>query len=293
MKTLKQISIAILLTTSLNAFAEDILIQSPGASPTSFNEVAQNTKGITTYTDLQISRARKNSLQEETLFRLSDQLDRPTSDILKSLESIQSQAPLTETSLHFVHDLSEKLLTHPLSVSDARTLKVLNCKSAMLTEQIYPESCKTLKVDFQAIHRQWPQAQTLMVETQTFAIDGTTYPNVLPLTNYHWTLLSNSQKPLHYYGTYEGFLQQAFAMENLVDGSCEGFSNNIDDFEVSSQALVFFSKECTKKLAHIEQKTSFATWIENNKKWVYPTAGLLLGGAIIAAQGKTIVIDKP
>lgn len=290
---------SLLIFVSVLAKAQEaVFIQAPGASPNDFSEVAKNTKGLQTILDLQSSRIQKNPLQEEKIFALGEQLNRPVSELIQEIEDLHRMAPLTLVSLSFLKDLSEKILTRSVTSVEGSFLKNLFCQSGLLVDSSAEVSCKTTKVDLLTIRRQWPQAQALMIESRIIYLDNQNdssnpSPEILPSVPYHWTLLSNSAQSISFYGTYEQLLQQRLVMENLIEGTCGEFSSRVDDFQVASKALVFFSKDCTKRLYRPIQKTSFAEWIDNNKKWVYPVGGLLIGGALWAAQGKTLIIDKP
>ncbi|MDG0815456.1 hypothetical protein [Bdellovibrio svalbardensis] len=290
----KFIAILILFISAISEAQEFILIQAPGASPIDFIETAKNTKGVRTIVDLQIEKIQTNASQEEKLFTLGEQLGRPASELIQEIEILHRSAPLTQVSLSFLADLSEKVLTTSLKKPEASFFKDLSCQSQFLTEEVTNAPCKTLKVDLPTIRRQWPQAQALLIESQLLYLNEQNLsPEVLPERSYHWTLLANSAQSISFYGTYDQFLQQRLVMENFIEGTCEGFSTRIDDFQLNSKALIFFSKDCTKRVHRPIQKTQFANWMENNQKWVYPLSGLLVGGAIFAAQGKTLVIDKP
>ncbi|HWU43777.1 MAG TPA: hypothetical protein VN132_10075 [Bdellovibrio sp.] len=284
-----------IFTTAFASFAfahENVLVQSPGASPIEFEKALHETKTWTSYVDLQVSRIQKNIRQEDKVLSLSEKLQSSPTDLRNTLDQMQSESALTETSLHFLRDLSEKVLAGTMNPSDTTYYKSLFCKASGVSSDAIPSECGSRKVDLAVIHRQWPLAQVLMIENKRVNLEETS-PQIPVNVSYHWTLLSNSQKVISFYGTYEQFLQQHFVSENLVDGTCEGFSSSIDDFEVSAKAIVFFSKDCTKALIEPDHKSSFAVWFEENKTWVYPVGAVLLGGAILSAQGKNIVIDKP
>ncbi len=285
----------LLLLFSMKAHAQEIiLIQGPGSSTADFTEVAQATKGLQTILDIQVLRIQNNSRQEERLFSIGEQLHRPTSDLVQEIEKLHQEAAWTDVSLNFLNDLSEKILSTPLKTAEATFFRDLSCQSQLLTEDVTNAACKTTAIDFTSIRRQWPMAQALLIESKLISLEDTNAAAmIIPTGIYHWTLLSNSAQSISFYGTYEHFLQQRLVMENWVDGTCEGFSAKVDDFQIVSNALVFFSKDCTKRLHRPVQKTSFAEWIDQNKKWVYPLGGLLIGGAIFTAAGKTLVIDKP
>lgn len=286
----KAFTLTLLLTAP--AFAQEtILIQAPGASPMEFAESAKDKTAIT-WLNLQIQRAKNNPRQEERVLALSEILEKSPKDIVAAVDALQSEGPLTETSLQFLHDLSEKIQARSLAPAQIQYFKDLSCKTAGLTSETGAVSCSNVRVDMQTLRRQWPLTTVVMIEGKDFSIEDSS-PEIYPRSAYHWTLLSNSQKPVKFYGTYEQLLQQRFATENLVDGTCGGFSSNIDDFELSSRAVIFFSKGCMKALNQPKEQSSFAVWFDNNKTWVYPVGAILLGGALIGASGKTLVIDKP
>lgn len=290
-----KITLILLVFLAVTTQAQEIIfIQAPGASSLDFNEVAKHTKGVQSILDLHKERIQKNPLQEEKFFTLGEQLGRPAAELILEIENFHKMAPLTEVSLNFLKDLSEKVLAGNLKTSENTFFKNLSCQSQLLTEDAANVSCRTSKVDLSALRRQWPQAQVLMLEGKMIPLEDLTLPpEILPSSLYHWILLSNTAQSLSFYGTYEHFLQQRLIMENYIDGTCQGFSANVDDFQIASKALVFFSKDCSKRLQRPLQKTSFAEWIDNNKKWVYPLGGVILGGVIFATQGKTLVIDRP
>lgn len=294
----KRMLIIMNLIHSQNALAamamptNTILIQAPGTNSQDFNEMSLNRKNTVTYIDLQIQRLQSNPKQEEKIFSLGEHIEKTPSEISKLIDLQSSESPLTTSSLSFLKDLSEKILARSGNIQGAAYFKNLFCKSAGLADEITPDSCLMVKVDLSLIHRQWPQVEALAIESKRFYLNESA-PSVNPQSFYHWTLLSNTQKAVSFYGTYSQLMQQSFATENLVEGSCQGFSSNIDDFEVSSKALIFFSKDCVQQVSRPQQPTSFRVWLENNKNWIYPVGALIIGGAIMATQGQTLIIDKP
>ncbi|QDK39034.1 hypothetical protein [Bdellovibrio sp. NC01] len=284
----------ILLTTllllSFKVSAQELLVvQAPGADPATYKEVIRNTQGAVTYAEIQSQQLRRNAIQEEQVFALGDQLQKPEADLKKEVESLQRQAPLTENSMMFLKDFSSK------KSQDSRSADwdIQTCKVSALVDALPEPSCQLQKVDIQQVKRQWPQADLLMIESITIDLAEPKTVSVDSRASYHWTLLSSAYKKISFYGTYQQFQQQHFFSDPFIEGACDGFSSNIDDFDTNNRALVFFSKECTKKAyTPPVQKTSFAQWVDDHKVLVYSLGAVLAGGAVVAMQGKTLVIDK-
>lgn len=268
---------------------ELVILQAASASPQVYKEVIRNTQGAMTYAEIQSQQLRHNSVQEDQVFALADQLQKPSVDLKKRIDILQQQGPLTENSLLFLKDFSAK----KNQGAGAADWELQLCKVSALVDAQPDPSCTLQKVDIQEVKRQWPQADLLMIESVTIDLADPKTVSVDSRASYQWTLLSNAYKKISFYGTYQQFQQQHFFADPFIEGTCEGFASNIDDFDTNNRALVFFSKECSKKAFNPPaQKTSFAQWVDDHKVLVYSLGAVLAGGAVVAMQGKTLVIDK-
>jgi len=186
--------------------------------------------------------------------------------------------------LQYTLDFIDKLQNRNLSAKSQIELANLKCKLSPLSDLNPISACSASTIHTSDMHRQWPWAKTLLVESFPLVLDSSETKSISTHASYHWTLLSNSHKPFHFYGTYSQFIQQAAPVENLVDGTCDGFSANIDDFSALSRAVIFFSNECQRRPQEPATKSSLGSWISEHKILVYSIGAIVVGGAIYALK---------
>jgi hypothetical protein len=156
------------------------------------------------------------------------------------------------------------------------------------------EKCPKVRVDFPAISRQWPAAQTLVIESNSYSISTANSLEVSIEAVYEFQLLSDTHQAVSFRGTYNQLMQQHFAFVPMVEGGCSGYATSIDDFNIQSSGTLFFSKDCLRPANAPPAGYRFSEWISENKAWIYPVGIILVGSA--AAYGlkdKKIVVEKP
>ncbi|MFM6927715.1 MAG: hypothetical protein ACKOX6_04585 [Bdellovibrio sp.] len=269
-----------------------VLVRASGASPLEYSQFLSSHPELKTYSRLLVEKSQINQRQEEELFALGEHIQKKPDETLNKLKRAQADLPLSSTSLQYVFDLSKKGLENTKSSSAKKDFKNLYCKTGtLMTPPV--QDCEIMTVDFKAIQRQWPQTDIVMVESVPFNLNDAVFLEISSENQYHWTLLSDAQKPVHFYGTYQHFMRQQLATEDLTQGTCSGYSANFDDFMLNSEGLIFFNKGCAKMANAPQGPQNVSEWIEKNKAWVYPLGALLIGGAAYALKDKTLVIEKP
>ncbi|WP_413585326.1 hypothetical protein [Bdellovibrio sp. HCB274] len=269
-----------------------VVIQAAGASPEGYREFLKEHPAMKSHSQYQSEKRSENPRQEEDLFRIAESMDAPAELITTNLSNTANNSVLSPTSLNFLFDLTTKLLERS-DFKNTQPIKILNCKARALLE-IPLEKCRKVTVDFQAINRQWPFTSVLMIESSAFSLTTASHLEISDEAVYQFTLLSDTHKTVVFKGTYSQFMQQHFAAELLVEGSCRGFTASTDDFEIINSGTAFFKKDCVQPINNPKTSSSFSEWVQSNKTWVYPAGLLLIGGAIAyGLKDKTLVITKP
>ncbi len=289
---MKQIFLAAFILALANRSFAGVLIQAEGSSRSEFETVLKEQSEMMSLIQFQIQRLQTNTRQEEDLYKVGENLEAPSGNISESLRSVHNSGPLSPTSINYLYDLSAKLLERP-DLKNSAELNLANCKARSLLGMPI-EKCAKVSVDFTAIHRQWPIAQVLLIESKSYDIATANSLNLASDAVYEFRLLSDTHKSVQFKGTYVQLMQQQFIFEPMIQGSCSGFSANIDDFNLQNSGTIFFSRDCMKAANGPPSGSRFGEWWDANKSWVYPVGLLLVGSA--AAYGlkdKKIVIDKP
>lgn len=264
---------------------QGILIRAPQASAREFSTFLQQRKDIISFVEFTQQELQKNEKQEGQLFQLSDSLTEASAPNIPEIKTIQSQSPLTLLSLRYVRDFAEKNLALKISASERQELLHFYCKSAILLQEgplLFP--CAPVTIAMTILKKMYPQLDAIMVEYRTFSTHEVISVN--ENTKYQWTLLSNAQKPIRFYGTFQQLLSQRFSPENLVQGSCDDFSVSDLDFNVLNQHNIFFSETCIQAGNKNPPKKS---WISENKSWIYVAATVAIGGVLYALKDKTLI----
>lgn len=274
---------------TVTAQAQNIVIRAPGTATARFNEFVSSRPGTNSFMDYTQLSVQKNSAQEDKLFQLADFTPQDGAVALQQIKQIQSEAPLTLTSLRYVRDLTDRLLEQKNSAPVHQELLHTYCKAAaLLNEGPLLRSCPSQVVSLKQLGKKFATVEKVLVESQSFNLDDSL--NLSPKTAYQWTLMSNAQTPVHFFGTFEQLMNQHFVFENLIEGTCEGFSSNVQDFETSNRGVIFFNENCLLKIAKASDKGS---WIEENKPLLYTAAAIIAGSVIYAsAKGKRIDWNK-
>ena len=289
---MKQIFLTLLFSLTTQIAVAAVVVQATTTSREDFNVFLNSHPEMVSYRQYFTDRIQSNTLQENILYKIAENLDAPAMEILQQLRSVESTGPLSSTSINFIYDLTTKLQER----SDFRNnpeMKILHCKVRGVLGMPL-EKCAKVKVDLQAIVRQWPSTESFLIESATYDL---TMPASLEISSeavYQFTLLSNTHKAVVFKGSYIQFMQQHLIAEPMISGSCDGFSFNIDDFNITSSGSVFFNAACVKAINTPPTANNFSHWMEKNKSWVYPVGVLLIGGAgAYALKDKKIVFTKP
>lgn len=277
--------ISILLMAS-TTFAQNILVRAPGASPLTYELAVKSSPHNLALTEYQQRKVQDQPEQERRLFSLSDSLLANPELALLHLKGLQSEQPWTLNSLRFIRDLAEKMQFSP-AMKDRKDLQNLYCKAAViLGESPFTANCAVQVVSLEKIHRQFPKAEKVMIESLTFSLQEAVHPQIAAQTSYHWTLLTNTGHPVSFFGTYEQLLRQSLTFTDYIQGTCEGFNADFDEMKLQLQAMIFFSESCLKKAAAVTEHAS--RWYQKKSTWWTAAGILLLGGAVYTLKDKTV-----
>ncbi|WII73148.1 hypothetical protein QJS83_04580 [Bdellovibrio sp. 22V] len=278
------------LLVAVHGKAETILIQAPGSSPGRFREYLDSQKSTLPYSAFVLRGLQKNDLQEQRLFQLADSLESDLTNVWINLKNIQTTSPLTITSLRYLRDFTENILKRNLSANEKTEAVHLYCKTAsLLNEAPGAFRCPTEVVLSSTLKKAFPSVDVIAIESLAYSVSEDWSFQIAPQTAYQWTLVSNSQKPVQFYGTFEQLLHQHFVFTNLIEGTCEQFSNQELEFELLQRGRIFFDSQCVRNADLTDRKT----WIESNKPWLYTAGVVLLGGLVLSLQDKSLVINSP
>lgn len=286
---MKQIILPIAIGFISFAAKASILIQAPGTDSTLFESSLRGQSTAQTYSNFLIQKAQSNPQLEESLYSIAENLDAPSTEIISLLNA--GQGKLSPSSLNFTYDLTRKL-SERSDLARNQDLLRLNCKVRGLLS-IPMDKCPPISVDFKAIKAQWPFAKVLLIESASYPLTSSSFVHISKDASYNFSLYSDSHKAIEFKGTYSQFMQQHFVGEPLINGTCSGFSSNIDDFAIQSAGSVFFNSECIKPLTESGKSRTTSEWMSDNKSWLIPVGIALLGGVAYSLKDKKLVIEKP
>jgi hypothetical protein len=269
-----------------------VLVMAPQANLSDYQSRIQNSKNYISFVDFQIERIINNESQQEQVFSLAEKIEIEPQLVINKIEQLISKEPLTQVSLNFITDFSEKYLSRKTNASEKEYFLNLICKNSLLTKSSIPESCKRSNMNMSLLKRKWPEAEKILIESQSY-LTTETGPEIISGMKYHWTLLSNSSKSLSFYGTYDQLLAQGFNFDHIVNGSDTQYTSNIDDLEVNATGFVFFSKDCIKPINQPIVRNGLMEWASNNKGWLIPVSLIVVGAAALNLQNKKLIIEKP
>lgn len=277
----------IFLFAPVTALAQTVLLQAPGSSPSSYREYLKAHPEMISFVASIQERLQKNPFQEKKLFQLADSFTENVDPTVAQLKEIQSEGPLTLLSLRYMRDLSEKSLALKITAAQRQELMHFYCKSsALLGEGPEIYKCPAQIVMLKHIAKLYPQVEKVFVESRLFDVEETS--PLSPKTAYQWTLVSNTHKPINFFGTFEQLINQRFTFENQIEGSCEAFSTAQLEMDLINRSAVYFSDTCVGRANTLPEKKS---WFAENKTWVYTAGAILLGGLAYSMKDKKLVID--
>lgn len=286
---MKNLFIALCFLLPSLSLAQSILIRAPQVSSFEFNRYTEEHKEFLSFLEYTMQRIQSNPRQEHELLQLTDSFNQDIGASLELIKKIEEKSPLTLTSLRFLRDMSEKYLNEKTTPAERSRLLHLYCKSALLLQdgpQLF--SCTGQTVTFQNLKRKYPQIENVLIEGRAFSIDETLSLN--SNTAYQWVLLSNTQKPIFFFGTYHQIIGQQFNLENLIEGTCDRYATSTLDFDLLLRSQIYFSQDCIKKSQKEEPKESF---IQSYKPWLYGAGLLILGGLAYSLKDKNLVFTRP
>ncbi|MGE9745931.1 hypothetical protein [Bdellovibrio bacteriovorus] len=288
MKTLFAILFLLLAPTA----QAQVLIQAPSASPTDFKKYLQENPTTRSYGDVQIEKLQQAPDQEQQLFHLADLSPNEVPQGLDTLTRLNQQSALSTLSLQFLRDLTSKWQSGKPSPQIQSSVRNLHCKFSLLQQESGPTPCAVETVSLENLRKLNPWMKALAVESQLIPLEESSRLRIVTEAPYHFTLISDSHASVKFYGTFAQLLQQTNTPQALIEGGCGGFQSQIDDISLSLQARVFFTPSCVQATNQADEETE-KSWVQRNKKWLIPTAAILVGGGIYAMKDKKIIIDKP
>ena len=264
------------------------LIQAAGTSPQAYQQFLGQHPGFMSITDYQVSNKPSN---DEKIYALADHLEDPPDQLLGEVENLHQEMAFSENALLFLRDLLDKAGARPLSVSQRKHWQGLSCfvDSSLALDTL--ALCKTEKTLLSELQKYFPWAEGLQVENRFIRLQTQGQITVVPGAIYHFKILSNTHKPVHFFGTLAQLKQQSFQPDTWVNGSCDEFSTTVDDFSVQEQGSVFFSEACVQSLKNPIQKTSLKRWAQENKNWLYAGGAFVLGAIVYGMRNKKVVVD--
>lgn len=267
-----------------------VAIKSLDASPIEFQMFLKENPSAIPYSKYRLQGLQNNRSQEEKILKLGDILPQQIDLTTLHLKGFQKESPLTLTSLRFLKDLTESTLLQNVSKADRIDLLFLNCKaSILLNEGPINANCESQLVSLKDIKKKYPEAQYLAIEGVVFNLSEDARVPVAARTPYHWNIYSDSQEPLHFYGTYEQMLQQERHSNDLIKGTCQSYELDSMDFNEIFPAKLFFSGSC-QRLSHSTQ--SRQSWIPEKKTWLYIAGATALGILAYSMKDKKLVFNK-
>ncbi len=237
-------------------------------------------KSVTEYLQEKLNRSSPSS---EDIVQNSELKD-PNS-ILKKLNSAD-RPPTTHYTLGFLKEFGHR----SLQMKKSKEAEHIFCfAQTLLGEE--SNSCKTINVATADLQLRFPNYQILMIEGAPFSFQKIEHIKIQPKQSYHFTLLSNSRKPITHIGTWQSLLQYSTESTLWVQGDCDSFHTAIDDMSLRLQAEIMF-KNCIRTVQQSDESKLQQSWVQRNKKWIYLSGALLLGAGLYTMKDKTIVIDR-
>lgn len=274
---------------SADSFGQNILVQAPGVSEAAFFSFANENSQDLTYS-LFIQRGlQRNENQEARLFKLTDLLEKNLTEAIAEMKQLTSEAPLTLLSLRYLKDFAEKALSQRISASERKELVHLYCKSSLLLKEGPAQfDCSAKALSFKSLKKQYPLFELVLIESVPFMLSEHGSFVVAADTAYHWTLLSNSKREIHFFGTFSQLQTQHLQSENLVEGSCDQFATQGWDLNLSTSGVIYFSADCKRRPVSQDHAKH---WSRPQKSWWYVAGAIALGGLAYTMKDKTLVID--
>lgn len=276
--------LAVLLCWSIPSFGETILIQSPDASEADYRLYLESHPEILSVASFFAQKAKRNHLQETQLMQLGALQIQDLNLNLNKIIELQAAGPLSLHSLRFLQDYTEKMLQKQITLAQRQTLLSFYCKSFLLLQEGGQTfSCERKSIDLSQLKQKYPFTESVVIESRNFLPHETIV--LTAKTKYQWNLLSNSKKPITFYGTFDEILEQNFAFENLIEGSCSAFTAMNFDLNLELNYKIYFSNSCIVR----KDTLSEISFYEKNKPWIATLGVLLLGGIVYSLKDKTLV----
>lgn len=264
------------------------LIQAAGTSPLTYQQFLGQHPGLMSVTDFLADLKPSN---DEKIYALADHLEDPADQLLGEIENLHQEMAFSENALLFLRDLLDKAGAKTLSASQRKHWQGLSCLIDNSLALDASTLCKTEKSLLSDLQKYFPWAEGIRIENRFIRLQAQGQLTVVPGASYHFQILSNTHKSVHFFGTLAQLKQQSFQPETWVSGNCDEFSTAVDDFALQEQGSVFFSESCVQSLKNPTQKTSFKRWAQENKNWLYAGGAFVLGAVVYGMRNKKIVVD--
>ncbi|MNK96195.1 hypothetical protein D3C87_1164650 [compost metagenome] len=264
------------------------LIQAAGTSPQAYQQFLGQHSGMTSVTDYLASIKASN---DEKIYALADHLEDPADQLLGEIENLHQEMAMSENALLFLRDLLDKAEAKTLSPSQRKHWQYLSCwvDSSLAFED--SPLCKTEKSQLSELQKYFPWAEGIQVENRFIRLQSQGQIAVALSVTYHFQILSNTHKAVHFFGTLAQLKQQSFQPETWISGNCDEFSTTVDDFTLQEQGAVFFFFFCVQSLKNPIRKSSVKRWAQENKSWLYAGGAFVLGAIVYGMKNKKLVID--
>lgn len=279
------------LAASQTSQAQTVLVRHPSANKAEYQQHLSNEANALSFIDYTRLTMIGDSTQEDSLFQLADNLNQSALFTLARIEETAKKAPLTPTALRFLNDLLRRTETTANTRTEKAAVKNHLCKIRNLIKDLQlANTCPGVAVDLEAVKQRFPQAETIFLESEE--VKPAHSLRILPDQNYNWTLSSNSYHSVRYYGTQAELLNQTFAFEPLVAGSCQAPNFHIETNSLGT-VQAFFSTDCIGLSTEEWESSRAPSWISENKNWLIPTGLLLAGGIAFSLKDKALVLKLP
>lgn len=291
---MKNIFALLSLSFSSIAFAGSIWISGPRVSNQDFEIFVRQQPEARTYAQFLASKIPDGEIPSANLEWAQNILEQQTipADFEHDLKEIEERGMVNKSQRAFLVGFLQKLKEKNLNGNKSYLQKWICKWSVFPGETNSAEICIVPSQNMSFLKEKWPQANILMLEDQALSLKEDLKISVLEDEVYNWKLLSNSSRMIFFRGTLRDLRNQDFRFEDLVHGSCDSFSHNLDDMELVSNASVYFGDVCAKSLKQPETSQSLH-WLEENRSWVIPAGIAVLGALAYQYKEKKLVIEKP
>jgi hypothetical protein len=273
------------------SFATAMVFQAPGASVEGFQRhlIQKNQQSYTQW------------FQQKSLSSPQD----PHPKVLEFVQqALENEVPKPEAS----QNSWERLRTATELNAEDRELLVLLAEKRKNTLELCrglllaPRLQKNLESpnvgrSCQAVSEAMPATLlNLLASDDLLSIDGNLFrseqvPKRIVPGVYRWKLLSNQFSDREYVGTASDFAKAAETANPWVEGTCQNAKLRHGDFEVLTQAKIYFTDECESP--GIPLTRDFGTWASEHEKIFWAVGLFLVGAAAYQLRDKNLIVSSP